>query len=203
MSISDKIRILVEELIAENRKTIQIDSLPTYLYHVTTNYHKVMSDGVLMANSGFNSGGLGGSESFGVSFVTDLKHAIAIKDELDILNRVNGGQNPVDVFESIKDEERKIFLNREYERTLSVYQEPVTTALMALRLSRYSQKFSDRPFHGIIIFNEKNIKNKDIGIIRVGKKLIPSYSEIIEGADAELGEIRVLSNVNLKKIKTI
>lgn len=197
MSISDKIRILVEELISENRKTIQIDSLPTYLYHVTTNYNKVISDGVLLANSGLDSGGLGGSESFGVSFVTNLKYAIAIKDELDMLNRINGGQNPVDVFESIKDEERKIFLSREYDRTLSVYKEPITTALMALRLSRYSLKFSDRPFHGIIIFNEKNIKNKDIGILKVSKNSIPADSNIIEGADTELGEIRVLSNINL------
>lgn len=186
-------------LIRENRKPIQWEDLPDKLYHVTTNYKKVISEGVLRMMSGLDSGGLGGTESVGVSFVPDRKTAEVICDELELLNMVNNseGHDPESVIDQIQDEERREFVKKEYTRTIGVYKEPVTAILMALRLTRNMSRFKDRGFYRVLIFMEKNIKNKDIGIITVDKDNVPKNIDIIEGVDVELGEIRVLGNIQL------
>lgn len=186
-------------LIRENRKPIQWEDLPDKLYHVTTNYKKVISDGVLRMMSGLDSGGLGGTESVGVSFVPDPKTAEAICDELELLNMVNNseGRDPEFVIGQIRDVERREFVKEQYVGTISVHKDPVTTILMALRLTRNMSRFKDRGFYRVLIFMEKNIKNKDIGIITVNKDSISKNNDIIEGVDVELGEIRILGNIHL------
>jgi hypothetical protein len=187
-------------LIRENRKTIDRDKLPDVLYHVTTAYKDVLRDGVLRAKSGLDSGGLGGTESTGVSFVTDIIVAQNIENELILINRINSSSNEkelTDILKSIPDKERREFIMEQYNRTIDVYKDPKLSALMALRLSRISLKFSHCHFQGIVIFNEKNIKDKDIGIIEVKTEKIPKNVTIIEGVDINLGEIRVLGDVEL------
>ena len=204
--MSDQIRKLINQVIKsstilnENRSSISKNILPNYLYHVTTNYNKVINSGVLLAKSGLDSGGLGGTESFGVSFVTNLDIAKNIKDELTLINKINNSTNEKEILETINnidDEERKQFILNEYNRTIDVYKRFDYAALMAIRLSRNSLKFSNKPFHGLVIFHEENIKNKDIGIIKINKNSIPDDVDIIEGVDKYLGEIRVLGNISL------
>ena len=184
----------------ENRDSIYRADLPKYLYHVTTNYEKVISSGVLLAMSGLKSGGLGGTESFGVSFTKYKDIAQNICDELSLINDVNNSVSEEDLFniiQNITDSERKDFILEEYKRTLSVYNNFRYAALMALRLTRNSNRFIDRPYHGLIIFHEENIKNKDIGIIKINTNDIPKDLDIIDGVDKDLGEIRILGDIKL------
>jgi len=199
MEIRKFIRTAIREYLNENRSSISKIILPNYLYHVTTNYNKVINSGVLLAKSGLDSGGLGGTESFGVSFVTNLDIAKNIKDELTLINKINNSTNEKEILETINniDEERKQFILNEYNRTIDVYKRFDYAALMAIRLSRNSLKFSNKPFYGLVIFHEENIKNKDIGIIKINKNSIPDDVDIIEGVDKDLGEIRVLGNISL------
>jgi len=200
MNIIKLIEQEVKNIINESRKSIDINELPTYLYHVTTNYKKVLSDGVLLAKTGLDSGGMGGTESIGVSFVTDKNIAKNIYDEFNLINDINNCKNEEELFKvinNIKDEERKEFIIKEYNRTIGVYKNFNTSALMAIQLSRHSLKFSGKPYRGLVIFNQKNIKNKDIGIIKINKNKISKDTEIIEGVDFDLGEIRVLGDVYL------
>jgi hypothetical protein len=200
MNIIKLIEQEVKNIIKESRKSIDINELPTYLYHVTTNYKKVLSDGVLLAKSGLDSGGMGGTESIGVSFVTDKNIAKNIYDELKLINDINNCKNEEELFkviDNIQDKERKDFILKEYNRTIDVYKNFDYAALMAIRLTRNSLKFSNKPYHGLIIFHEKNIRNKDIGIIKINKDKLTKDVEIIEGVDFDLGEIRVLGDVYL------
>jgi hypothetical protein len=199
MELRKFIATTILEYLNENRSSISKNILPNYLYHVTTNYNKVINSGVLLAKSGLDSGGLGGTESFGVSFVTNLDIAKNIKDELTLINKINNSTNEKEILETINniDEERKQFILNEYNRTIDVYKRFDYAALMAIRLSRNSLKFSNKPFYGLVIFHEENIKNKDIGIIKINKNSIPDDVDIIEGVDKDLGEIRVLGNISL------
>jgi hypothetical protein len=199
MELRKFIKTTIREYLNENRSSISKIILPNYLYHVTTNYNKVINSGVLLAKSGLDSGGLGGTESFGVSFVTNLDIAKNIKDELTLINKINNSTNEKEILETINniDEERKQFILNEYNRTIDVYKRFDYAALMAIRLSRNSLKFSNKPFYGLVIFHEENIKNKDIGIIKINKNSIPDDVDIIEGVDKDLGEIRVLGNISL------
>jgi hypothetical protein len=200
MNIIKLIEQEVKNIIKESRKKINIIELPKYLYHVTTNYKKVLSDGVLLAKSGLDSGGLGGTESIGVSFITDDTIAKNIYDELKLINDINNCKNEEELFkviDNIQDKERKDFILKEYNRTIDVYKNFDYAALMAIRLTRNSLKFSNKPYHGLIIFHEKNIRNKDIGIIKINKDKLTKDVEIIEGVDFDLGEIRVLGDVYL------
>ena len=189
-----------KHFINENRKSINYNTLPDVMYHVTTNYNKVIESGVLLAKSGLDSGGLGGTDSVGVSFVSDINIANSIFDELVLLNKVNGAKNETEILKVLNDipnKERRDFIIAQYDYTLSVYKDPHDTAIMAIRLSRYSSKFNHEYFSKIIIFHEENIKNKDIGIIKVHKSKISPDTQIIEGVDKDLGEIRVLSDIKL------
>jgi hypothetical protein len=200
-ALAMSLRNLLSEQSVHGRSEINIETLPLILYHVTTNYHKVISSGVLLAKSGLDSGGLGGTESMGVSFVTNRKIAEAIYDELNLLNRINGSNTEnevISVLNTIQDSERRDFVLTEYMRTIDVYKRPDYAALMALRLSRNSSKFNDRAFHGLVIFHEENIKNKDIGVIEIDKNRIASNTPILPGVDTYLGEIRVLGDVYLR-----
>lgn len=184
----------------ENRNPIRKDDLPQFLFHVTTNYNAVLSSGVLKAKSGLDSGGLGGTESLGVSFVLDEKIANNIFNELILINNINNSKNERDaltVINNIKDIDRKEFILNEYNRTIDVYKRFDYALLMALRLSRNSLKFSSKPFYGLVIFHEENIRNKDIGIIKINKNKIPNNVKIIEGVDKDLNEIRVLDDVSI------
>jgi hypothetical protein len=186
----------------ENRKVIHRDDLPMYLWHVTTNYKEVINSGVLKAASGLESGGLGGSESFGVSFVLNEEVAVDIFNELNIINDINNSKTEkeaLSIIDKIDDIERRNFILNEYDRTISVYKRYHYALLMALRLSRNSFKFSEKPYYGLIIFNEVNINNKNINIIKIHKDEIPSDLKIIEGADTHLNEIRILGDVPIKK----
>lgn len=201
MNLKNIISTTIREYLNENRSIINKNDLPEYLYHVTTNYTKVINSGILLSKSGLESGGLGGTESVGVSFVTDADIAKNIYDELILLNRVNNSKNEEEVLKlinEIEDTERREFILSEYKRTIDVYKRFDIAALMAIRLSRNSLKFTNKPFHGIVIFHEENIKNKDIGILKINKNLIPNDTVIINGVDTDLGEIRVLGNVPLK-----
>lgn len=198
----DIISIIKEECqnIVESRVRVNWDNLPEILYHVTTNKDAVLSSKTLLAKKGLDSGGLGGTESNGVSFVSDINIAKAIYNELNLLNNINSSRNEDEVLSilgSIDDDIRKDIVVNEYHRTREVYNDPITTALMALRLSRNSSKTSGKPYNGLIIFNEKNIKDKSIGIIKISKNSIPKDVEIIEGVDKHLGEVRVLSDIKL------
>lgn len=168
--------------------------------HITTNYNDVIKSGILLAKSGLDSGGLGGTESIGVSFVSDINIAKNIYNELNLINNINNSKNEKEVLKiinNIDDGERKNFILTEYNRTIDVYMNFKTAALMAIRLSRNSLNFYDKPYYGIIIFNEDNIINKDIGIIKIHKNKIPNDVKIIEGVDKNLGEIRVLGDIKL------
>lgn len=190
----------LNSLIVENRNEVSTNDLPSYLYHVSTNYSKVINSGVLLAKSGLDSGGLGGTESVGVSLVVDENVAKNIFDELVLINNINSSSSEhelLKILENIPDSDRRDFVLSEYERNLKTDQKPKTAALMALRLSRISLKFYGKPFHGIIIFKEENIKNKDIGIVKINKNNIPADVKIIEGADTDFGEIRVLGDIPL------
>lgn len=188
-----------ENLILEKEK-IDRNKLPQHLYHVTTNYDAVIESGVLRAKSGMDSGGLGGTESHGVSFVLDQKTAKIIYDELELINQINNSKSEdeaLSVVNNIGDYDRKEFVLSEYKRTISVYKDYITTLLMALRITRNSLKFQGKSFYGIIIFNEKNIRNKNIGIIKVNSDNIPLDVDIVKGVDEDFNEIRVLGDVPL------
>jgi len=132
--------------------------------------------------------------------VLDRKTAKNIYDELELINQINNSKSEdeaLSAIQTIDDEQRRDFILSEYRRTFSVYKDYVTTLLMALRLTRNSLKFKGESFHGIIIFNEKNIRNKNIGIIKVNKDSIPPDVNIIKGVDEDLNEIRVLGDVPL------
>jgi hypothetical protein len=200
---------VIKKLLREginNRLEISLNSLPDTLYHVTTNYKSVMSAGVLKAQSGLDKGGLGGTESVGVSLVTDKKFAINIYNELILINAANGVDNEEKLnifFDMINDDERKNVVVSEYERTINVYNDYSICLTQALKITRNMFRFSSKPFFNIVIFNEKNIKNKDIGIIEVDKSGINSDTKIIKGVDKDLGEIRVLGDINLFNINEL
>lgn len=198
--MSKHIKTKLSDFINESRLNIPHNELPDTLYHVTTNYSKVIESGVLLAKSGLESGGLGGTESVGVSFVGNKDIAKSIYDELVLINTVNSAKNENDILsiiDSIEDNDRKKFILAEYHSTLPIYKDHIETTLMALRLSRNALKFHGKPFYGLVIFHEENIKDKDIGIIEVSKNNIPKNTNIIEGVDKDLGEVRVLGNVYL------
>lgn len=181
-----------------NRKTVNKVDLPQFLYHVTTNYNQVLNSGVLKAKSGLQSGGLGGTESVGVSFVLEEKVAKNIFDELTLINNINNSENEKEalkVINNIEDSDRKEFILKQYEDTIDIYESFHTTLLIALRITRTNFNFLNKPFHDLVIFNEQNIKNKDISIIKINKNKIPNDVKIIEGVDKHLGEIRVLGDV--------
>lgn len=200
--MKNRIKNIVLEYMSDNRKTIPISELPDKLYHVTTNHKDVMSSGILLAKKGFNSGGLGGTESFGISFVLDYNIAKNIYNELSLINDINNATSEKEILNTINnldDVDRKKYLLSEYTyyQTKLLYNNPKTSILMALRLTRIQKEFSNKPYHNIIIYNEENIKNKDIGIITINKNNISNNTKIIEGVDKHLGEIRVLGNIKL------
>ena len=140
---------------AENRNSISKHDLPQFLYHVTTNYNSVLNSGVLKAKSGLDSGGLGGTESLGVSFVLEESIANNIFNELILLNNINNSKNESDaltVINNMKDIDRKEFILNEYKRTIDVYKRFDYALLMALRLSRNSLKFSSKFFLILLYF---------------------------------------------------
>lgn len=191
-------RLLREGL--DGRSEISLDTLPDTLYHVTTNKQAVLSSGVLKAQSGLNSGGLGGTESVGVSLVTDKNVAIAIYNELNLINAANNVNSETEVkefFNLIDDADRREVVNSEFDRTISLYKDYAVTLVGALQSTRNMFRFSDKPFHNIVIFNESNIKNKDIGIIEVNKNNINPDTKIIDGVDKHLGEVRVLGDIKI------
>lgn len=191
-------RLLREGL--NGRSEISLDTLPDTLYHVTTNKQAVLSSGVLKAQSGLNSGGLGGTESVGVSLVTDKNVAIAIYNELNLINAANNVNSEGGVkgfLNMIDDSDRREVIKSEFDRTISLYKDYAITLIMALQLTRNMFRFSDKPFYNIVIFNESNIKNKDIGIIEVNKNNINPDTKIIDGVDKHLGEIRVLGDIKI------
>lgn len=193
----------IKRLLRENlnsRSEISLDTLPDTLYHVTTNKQAVLSSGVLKAQSGLNSGGLGGTESVGVSLVTDKNVAIAIYNELNLINAANNVNSETGVkefFNLIDDADRREVVNSEFDRTISLYKDYAVTLIGALQLTRNMLRFSDKPFHNLVIFNESNIKNKDIGIVEVNKNNINPDTKIIEGVDKHLGEVRVLGDIKI------
>ena len=191
-------RLLREGL--DGRSEISLDTLPDTLYHVTTNKQAVLSSGVLKAQSGLNSGGLGGTESVGVSLVTDKNVAIAIYNELNLINAANNVNSETEVkefFNLIDDADRREVVNSEFDRTISLHKDYAVTLMGALQLTRNMFRFSDKPFYNIVIFNESNIKNKDIGIIEVNKNNINPDTKIIDGVDKHLGEVRVLGDIKI------
>lgn len=197
--MKDYIRQLLRETI-NSRLEISLTVLPNTLYHVTTNKKAVLSSGVLKAQSGLNSGGLGGTESVGVSLVTDKNVAITIYNELNLINAANNVNSETEVkefFNLIDDADRREVINSEFNRTISLYKDYAVTLIGALQLTRNMFRFSDKPFHNLVIFNESNIKNKDIGIIEVNKNNINPDTKIIEGVDKHLGEVRVLGDIKI------
>lgn len=197
--MKEVIRQLLREGI-NGRLEISLNDLPNTLYHVTTNKTAVLSSGVLKAQSGLNSGGLGGTESVGVSLVTDKNVAITIYNELNLINAANNVNSETELkefFNLIDDADRREVVNSEFNRTISLYKDYAVTLIGALQLTRNMLRFSDKPFHNLVIFNESNIKNKDIGIIEVNKNNINPDTKIIDGVDKHLGEIRVLGDINI------
>ena len=194
---------IIKKLLRESindRLEISLNRLPNTLYHVTTNNQAVLSSGVLKAQSGLDKGGLGGTESVGVSLVTDKNVAINIYNELKLINFANSVTDNSGVEEflnMIDDLDRRDIVKSEFDRTISIDKDYSITLIGALRLTRIMLKFSDKPFHNLVIFNESNIKNKDIGIIEVNKNNINPDTKIIEGVDKHLGEVRVLGDIKI------
>jgi len=181
-----------------NRAEIKRSQLPEYLYHVTTNYAAVRRDGKLKAMSGLDNGGLGGTESVGVSLIPNKGDAIAIKDELELINAVNmasSDQEVLSILSGITDDERREYVLKNYHHYFSFRKDAHISALEALNLSRMSYLFNDKPFSGIVVYFAKNIKNKDIGIVRVRTDDIPNDIRMIQGVDKDMGEVRVLGDV--------
>ena len=109
-SIKKIINSIIKEYLNENRNILNKDILPNYLYHVTTNYNDVIKSGILLAKSGLDSGGLGGTESIGVSFVSDINIAKNIYNELNLINNINNSKNEkkfLKIINNIDDGERK------------------------------------------------------------------------------------------------
>lgn len=193
------IKQLLREAI-NGRLEISLNNLPDTLYHVTTNNQAVLSSGVLKAQSGLDKGGLGGTESVGVSLVTDKNVAITLFNELRLINfanSVNSEDGVNEFLNMIDDVDRSGVVKNEYDRTISLHKDYSVSLIGALELTRIMLKFSDKPFHNLVIFNESNIKNKDIGIIEVNKNNINPDTKIIEGVDKHLGEIRVLGDIKI------
>jgi hypothetical protein len=196
-------KLYIKQLLREginSRLEISLNSLPNTLYHVTTNYQAVLSSGVLKAQSGLDKGGLGGTESVGVSLVTDKNIAINIYNELKLINFANSVTDNSGVEEflnMIDDLDRRDIVKNEFDRTISLYKDYSVALIGALQLTRVMLKFSGKPFHNLVIFNESNIKSKDIGIIEVNKNNINPETKIIQGVDKHLGEIRVLGDIKI------
>jgi hypothetical protein len=193
-------KLKLKNILRENRKEVSWESLPNTLYHVTTSKNKVLQSGYLKSQAGLENGGLGGTESVGVSLVTDYQVAKNIYDELyliNLANSLNDVQQLPFFLSKISDDDRKKDIKEHFNFYHEVYNNISDTLIMMLRLHRDSYKNINKPYYGIIIFNETNIKDKDISIIKVSKNNIPKDAKIIEGVDVDFGEIRVLTDVKI------
>jgi hypothetical protein len=193
-------KLKLKNILRENRKEVSWESLPNTLYHVTTAKNKVLQSGYLKSQAGLENGGLGGTESVGVSLVTDYQVANNIYEELYLINLANSLTNVEQLpmfLSKISDDDRKRNIKDYFNYYYEVYNTVSDTLIMMLRLDRDSYKNINKPYYGIIIFNESNIKDKDISILKVSKNNIPKDAKIIEGVDVDFGEIRVLTDVKI------
>jgi len=193
-------KLKLKNILRENRKEVSWESLPNTMYHVTTAKNKVLQSGYLKSQAGLENGGLGGTESVGVSLVTDYQVAKNIYEELYLINLANSLTNVEQLpmfLAKISDNDRKKNIKDYFNYYYEVYNTISDTLIMMLRLDRDSYKNINKPYYGIIIFNESNIKDKDISILKVSKNNIPKDAKIIEGVDVDFGEIRVLTDVKI------
>lgn len=193
-------KLKLKNILRENRKEVSWESLPNTMYHVTTAKNKVLQSGYLKSQAGLENGGLGGTESVGVSLVTDYQVAKNIYEELYLINLANSLTNVEQLpmfLSKISDNDRKKNIKDYFNYYYEVYNTISDTLIMMLRLDRDSYKNINKPYYGIIIFNESNIKDKDISILKVSKNNIPKDAKIIEGVDVDFGEIRVLTDVKI------
>jgi hypothetical protein len=166
---------------------------PSRMYHVTFAGKAIRKAGKLLASSGLGTGGIGGTESVGVSFYDNASDAEVLRNELDLISQANAIEN---------EEEAQAFIDRLQESKGRSFQEnynlrrkvddKVSDSLReVLRLERMR-------VNGPVIFREKTLPaNQSPEIIEASKEDIPESTRILRGVDKN--EVRVLSNVTVRE----
>jgi hypothetical protein len=167
--------------------------VPSRMYHVTFAGEAIRRAGKLLASYGIATGGIGGTESVGVSFYDNIEDAELLRDELDLISRANG----IDT-----EEEAQAFIDRLQELKGRSFQENYNLrrrvdAEVADSLREVLQLERVR-VNGPVIFGADVLPaNQSPEIVEVFKEDIPENTRVLRGVDKN--EVRVLSNVTVRE----